>query len=168
MRTLTALISGFAWAVDGLCRIGSWLGGVALVAILALVCVEVAARSLFGTSTLIADEMGGYLNAALLYFGMPWALRTGSFIRVEFLYGKLRGPMRQVADWFIVLVSLLYTALVGYTIWGYVLRNYAMDIRSWQFSRTPLYLPQSTMLFGFLVLGLLLVRYALQRVRNIP
>jgi hypothetical protein len=43
-----------------------------------------------------------------------------------------------------------------------------MDIRSWQFSRTPLYLPQSTMLFGFLVLGLLLVRYALQRVRNIP
>lgn len=46
-----------------------YLAGVATVLILILVCVEVIVR-LFGSSTMIADEFAGYLNAAIIFLGL--------------------------------------------------------------------------------------------------
>ncbi|MBI3993602.1 MAG: hypothetical protein HY342_10025, partial [Candidatus Lambdaproteobacteria bacterium] len=54
-RPLSAALEYFVRGLDMLCRIGMALSAVALVAILTLVCAEVVARSVFDSSTLIAD-----------------------------------------------------------------------------------------------------------------
>ena len=65
--------------------------GVMLVAMAMLINVEVVARYGFNTSTLIADEYGGYLFVWMTLLGFAHALRTGQFLRVEALVVKL-GP----------------------------------------------------------------------------
>ena len=66
--------------VDG----GEILSSLSVVLILILVCAEVIFR-LFNRSTMVADELGAYLNAAIVFLGMTYTLREGGFIRIELI-----------------------------------------------------------------------------------
>jgi TRAP-type C4-dicarboxylate transport system permease small subunit len=152
-------------------RLSSWAGGlagIAVVLILALVCVEVLLRSLFGRSTMIADEMGGYLNVAVIYFGLAYTFREGGFIRVELLYDRLRGATRRTAQWLILLASIGYVAALTFYMARQALYSFENDIRSVDFSQTPLFLPQLLVVVGCLLMLLQLLAYVARRMRGLP
>jgi len=157
-----------ARGIDRIVNLGGILAAAAVVGILALVGLEVCLRAFFNTSTLISDEMSGYLNIAVVYFGLAYALKSGSFVRVEVVYAMFRGPWALLVRWLIVLASLAYVSVLGVYIWRYVVYNHSIGLVSTDISRTALWIPQSIVVVGMVVLGLQLVAFMLRGGRDVP
>lgn len=162
------IINGYVRFVGLLTLVGVTLSATAILMILGLVCLEVFLRTFLGTSTMIADEMSGYLNVAVIYLGLAYTLADGAFVRVDVVYQKLKGPGAALARWFVGLMSIGYIAVLLYYMAKHVAYSYHGDLRSAQLSQTPLYLPQSLIVIGLLLLLLQLSAYLLQRFRNLP
>lgn len=143
------------------------LAAVAIVVILVLVCVEVALRP-FKTSLLIVDEICGYLNAAAVFLGLAYTLREGGFIRVELLYDRLTGALKQGVRWLSVVTGLVYVAVLLYFTVIHVFYLYSKGVRAVSVIETPEWIPQSVAIAGLAVLLLQLVVYVANRVRNVP
>ena len=152
-------------------RVSLWAGYAAalcIVAMTALIGVEVIGRTLFRASTMVADEMSGYLNTAVVFLGLSYSLREGGFIRIELLYNRLAGPAKRVARWGIGLVSLAYMVIVVIYMARHVAYSYEQGIRSTDMAETPLFLPQSVVLAGSIILALQLLAYLINRLRDMP
>jgi TRAP-type mannitol/chloroaromatic compound transport system permease small subunit len=152
-------------------RLSGWCGalaGLAVLGILALVCVEILMRNLFGRSTLISDEIAGYLNAAAVFLALGYTMREGAFIRVDTVYAKLRGRALLAARWvFTILTIVSVVVLLAYVLIqeSYLFRN---NVRSDSLTQTLLYIPESVVIVGLAVLLLQLVTYLVKRVRDVP
>lgn len=151
-----------------LALIGARLAGIALVLIVVLVLAEIASRNLLNRSTMIADEMCGYLNVALVFLGLAYTMHEGGFIRVELVYKTFRGGMKAVADWFNVIVSTVFTLVMLYYLARYTLYSYQNNIRSPEITATPQYLPQLFAVAGTLLLAIYLVKFIVDKCRNVP
>lgn len=125
-----------------------------LVFVFCLMNVEIVSRTLFGMSTLIADEYGGYGFALVIMGGLTYAHRSGALLHVDF-GGRLMGPRVRVAS--LALASSLsfavacFAAYVGYKTWALSLLFGSTSAFS---SGTPLWLPQAAVPVGFAVLAL--------------
>ena len=161
MRQLASMVSHLSDA-------GGWLSGAAIVLIMLLVCAEVALRNLFGTSTMVADEMSGYLNVAAVFLGLAYTLKDGGFIRVEIIYQALAGRAKAAAQWAILIASLAYAAVLLVFMWRYVEYSFSAGIVSTDVSQTPLWIPQSLIVVGALLLVLQLLAYCATRARDLP
>ena len=143
------------------------LAAIAVVAILAIVCVETVLRQ-FQASLLVTDEIAGYLNAAAIFFGLAWTLREGGFIRVELLYDRAVGSLKQALRWLIVLTATVFTATVLWVCVLQVIYAFDRDTRAVSIIDTPEWIPQSVMVLGLAILLLQLVAWIVDRVRHIP
>ena len=143
------------------------LAGVAIVLILALVCIEVLMRP-FKFSLQIVDEICGYLNAAAVFLGLAYTLRDGGFIRVELVYDRFKGNIKQGVRWLIVLTGTAYVAVLLYYTVLHVLYLYRRDVRAVSVIETPEWIPQSVAIVGLFVLLLQLIAYVVNRMRNVP
>ena len=143
------------------------LAGLAIVAILVIVCVETVLRQ-FQSSLLVTDEIAGYLNATAIFLGLAWTLREGGFIRVELLYDRATGGLRQALRWLIVLTALAFTAILLWACTRHVVYAFNRDTRAVSIIDTPEWIPQSVMVLGLAVLLLQLVAWIVGRVRDIP
>lgn len=161
-------IDRFSRLVDGISLAGGYLAGIACVLILVLVCVEVLIRSLFGLTTHISDEYGGYLNVAVIYLGLSYTLRQGGFIRVDVLYQRFTGWFAVVVRFLIVTVSLGYVAVIFYYMVGYVQNNHRMGTRAFSIMETPVWIPQLLVLIGSAILFLQLASFLLKGLRDVP
>ena len=152
-------------------RLGLWGGYVAAVAtfgILALVTLEMLLRGVFGYSTQISDEMSGYLNVALVYFGLAMALRDGSYVRVEPVFNHFTGWAALAVRWFIVLVSLVFMWVTTRVMLNYLAYSYEAGLRATSYSESPLWIPQSFIVLGSVLLMLQLVAFLLRGGRTVP
>lgn len=147
---------------------GAALAALCIVLITVLVCVEVLGRTLLGFSTMIADEMSGYLNVAVVFFGLAYTLKENGFIRVEFVYQRFRGAVGWISRWIIVLTALLYAAMIAVYMARHVRYSYIRHVLSTNVAETPLWIPQSLIVAGVVILGLQILVYVLNRVRNLP
>ncbi len=143
------------------------LAAIAVVAILAIVCVETVLRQ-FQASLLVTDEIAGYLNAAAIFLGLAWTLREGGFIRVELLYDRAMGGLKQALRWLIVLTATAFTAITLWVCIGQVIYAFDRDTRAVSIIDTPEWIPQSVMVLGLAVLLLQLLAWIVDRVRHIP
>jgi TRAP-type C4-dicarboxylate transport system permease small subunit len=129
------------------------VSGAAVVLLMGLVTFEVLLRTLANRSTLVADEMAGYLLVAMTFLGLAPSLRDGAFIRIDTYRDRLRGGARRLLDVVLVAVALAYAATVDCYLWGLLAESWRLGTTSIQVSRTPLWIPQAVMAIG----GLLLV-----------
>ncbi len=159
--------SAYGRLVNRVSHASAVLAGVAIMAILALVCIEVLLRP-FRISLLIVDEVCGYLNAAAVFLGLAYTLRDGGFIRVELVYDRIKGVAKQTVRWFIVVTGAVYTAFLLYFTIKHVVYLYQRDIRAVSVIETPEWIPQSVAIVGLAVLLMQLVALIANRVRNIP
>jgi TRAP-type C4-dicarboxylate transport system permease small subunit len=145
---------------------GAVIAGAAVVLILALVCVEVVMRG-FNRSTMVADELAGYLNVAIVFGGVAYTLREGGFIRIEVLYERFGPGLRRAVDGLALVVSLAFVVGLGVLLAMHVAYAYRFDTRAVSVLQTPEWLPQSIMVLGCAVLALQLASY-LGRRRRLP
>lgn len=138
---------------DRVAAVAAVISGAAVVAMTALVTVEVLSRDLFSRSTLVADEMSGYLLVALTFIGLAPTLRGGGFIRIDTYRARLSGGTRLALELTIHVLALGYAVLLDWYLWRLALDAWRLGTTSIQVSRTPLWIPQACMALG----GLLLV-----------
>lgn len=143
------------------------LAALAVVAILVIVCIETVLRQ-FDASLLVTDEIAGYLNAAVIFLGLAWTLREGGFIRVELLYDRVQGGLKQALRWLIVLTATIFSALTLWVCIRQVIYAFDNDTRAVSIIDTPEWIPQSVMVLGLAVLLLQLLAWIVDRVRRIP
>ncbi|MGE0767506.1 MAG: TRAP transporter small permease subunit [Hyphomicrobiaceae bacterium] len=157
-------IGRFANAVSNAAAV---LAGLCIVSILLIVCAEVVLRQ-FKHSMLVTDEIAGYLNAAVVFLGLAYTLKSGGFIRVEVIYDALPPAFRTAVRWLFTVVATIFVGIIVYYAVLHVQYSFEQDTRAVSVLDTPEWIPQSVMVIGLAVLFLQLVAFLVERVRNVP
>lgn len=143
-------------AIDGLSRAMMLTACLLVVALVILINVEVISRYVFNTSTLVADEYGGYALVWICLLGFGQALRSGQFISVDAFSRRFSPVGQRLAAVLGGLVGLAASVLLTYATYRLVAMNYRFGTVSIQPSATPLWVVQAVLPFGF---GLLCLVY---------
>ena len=152
--------------IDRLDLISVYLAATGLAVMSGLVFSEVVLRSLFTRSTLIADEIASYLLAMVSFFALGYTLRTGGHIRVTLFFHRVPVKVRKWIDVTFVLLALV--ALSYLTLWLVELVTYSYVTKEDSQSQieTPLWIPQSVLIYGTIVLGLAMLSRLVRLLRN--
>jgi TRAP-type C4-dicarboxylate transport system permease small subunit len=133
------------------------------------ILLEIVMR-LFGTSTFVLDEFIGYAVASMTFLGLGYALERGSLVRVNVLLDRLPTRWHWLPDLVSTLSALAAFAWLAW-FWGQsVWRSYQRGTLSETLAETPLWIPESMVLVGMLLLCLTLLSRALHLVseRSLP
>lgn len=136
--------------------------GAMLVAMAVLINVEVVARYGFNTSTLIADEYGGYLFVWMTLLGFAHALRTGQFLRVEAVVVRLGPRGRAACDLASAMVGMGVAAIASWSSLQLFMTSWRFGTVSIQPSATPLWIAQIAVPVGLAWLTLCYADLALR------
>jgi len=140
-RVAAALETPIRWI---LYAAGWWL-----LVIVALTCVEIVGRKLFGFSLQGVDEIGGYTLGVTASLALSWAMVHRGHTRVDFLLTRLP-PIVQAVCNVVAMVSL--AALVGYAfLRGITVLSESIEFQSHSTTplQMPLWVPQSGWLTGW-------------------
>lgn len=144
-QAVAGLVARIEWLVD---RIGQAASLLALV-IIVLMAGNVLLRYTLSLGTVWAQELEWHLLAALILFGMSYALQRGDNVRVDIFYSKYSPQAKRRID----LVSALLTMAIALAMmmlsWRYVGQAFAIDERS----PDPGGIPMRWALKGLLPLG---------------
>jgi TRAP-type C4-dicarboxylate transport system permease small subunit len=149
-----------------LTRVEAGLTGVAdllLLLLLVLINVEVVARYGFNTSTLIADEYGGYLFAWITMLGALHLLRSDKYLMMTWLVDKMSPRARNRVAIGSAVIGLAVSIVSLYASFVLVRSAWRFGTVSIQPSATPLVWPLLVLPVGYFVLVLAYLEEILRR-----
>jgi TRAP-type C4-dicarboxylate transport system permease small subunit len=131
------------------------IAGILLVLIAVLTLIQISARTM-GFPAHSWDEVATFCMAGSTFMGLAYTWRTNAHIRMDLIVSRLRGAARRVVETFALLMMLV---VVTYMTWHTV----DMTFVSWQMNDMsqgllpmPLWIPQSAMALGSVMLVLAL------------
>ena len=139
------------------------LAGLLLVAMLILINVEVVARYVFGGSTLVADEYGGYLMAWITMLGAIHLLRADRHLTMTWMVDRLSPRVQNLVGICAALIGLVISGVLLYSTYLLVASSVRFGTTSIQPSATPLVWPQLILPLGYALLCLAYVEEILRR-----
>jgi TRAP-type C4-dicarboxylate transport system permease small subunit len=122
-------------AIEFVSRAGVAVSAAMVAAIFLLMLVEIIARGLFHTSTLVSWELSSYLMAAVIFVASAGAARSGSHIRVGFPMPPLLGRVLEI---FWTLCAIAVCAFLAWTMIDLAHQAIARGIVSTTPLQTPL------------------------------
>jgi TRAP-type mannitol/chloroaromatic compound transport system permease small subunit len=128
-------------------------------------CVEMLGRKVFGFSLQGIDEIGSYTYGIVGAFGYAYALITRSHVRVDFLLSRFSDWTRSLLN---LLAMLSLAALAMLCLWrGYHVVAQSVDMGSTAATplATPMWIPQSIWLAGYLMFALVAAWAAIDAMR---
>jgi TRAP-type transport system small permease protein len=128
-----------------------------VVLMMSLVVVDVALRTFANTSTLLAEEVCGYLLVLVAYFAYAEALKRDGHIRVDMVFKVLSERVRARLDLIFCIVSAIAIFVVAWASVIMVYRAYARGVIVPGILLTPVYLPQIAVVVGLVALLLQLL-----------
>lgn len=135
----------------------NFLSCIALVVMLVLITVEVVLRSLFDTSTEMAEEISTYALVALVFLGLPRLMLKDGLLKVDAIYGRLSQRAQHALTILYSLMALAISYEYTYQIWRLVGSSFRRGAKSTTLLEVPLYLPQTLVLIGLCGLMLALL-----------
>jgi TRAP-type mannitol/chloroaromatic compound transport system permease small subunit len=141
----------------GLARVCDWTViacGWWLIALSVMTCVEMLGRKVFSFSMQGIDEIGSYTYGIVGAFGFAYALITRSHTRVDFLLSRFPVKARALLN---LLAMLSLAALSLLCLWrGWQVLVESIELRSTAATplATPMWIPQSIWLGGYLMFAL--------------
>lgn len=132
------------------------LAGVFLVLIAALSLAQICGR-LLGFNAYSFDDFAGYCMAASSFLGLAHTYRRNEHIRVALVLDRLTGGARRAME---ILCLSASTFLVGYFAWYAIdmaWTSHVIDDVSQGLVSVPLWLPQSGMALGLLIMSIALL-----------
>ena len=119
-------------------------------------------RYVLNTPQTWTDELMGYLMVAVVMFGLGETVRRGDHIAVDLLTGRL-GPRGQMLARIWALVAMIVVAAVLLErSWDMVAFSRMVDLLSDGYLAMPIWIPQSSLLFGFALMILASVNQLLR------
>jgi len=145
----------FTRFLDKLYTAGGVVGALFLIAILALIVLQMFARWFFWDVELVkgAPDYAGYCMAGASFMSFAYALNKGSHIRVSLVLNAL-GRFRYYGElWCFAIGSVVSTYLAAYAIKATYGSHKWRDISQGQ-DATPLWIPQIAMCVGAVLLAI--------------
>lgn len=126
----------------------------AIIGLLAfLVSFDAITRTL-RVPTVWVFDVSLYLLIAAGFLGSAYALRSGSHFRMVIFADMLGPKVRRWADRITYLATFAFAVMMAWLTAGYVLDNYNAGFTSGTILDAPLWIPQSVMPIGAIVLAL--------------
>lgn len=142
---------------------GAALSALFMVLIVLIIAVEIVLRSLFNTSTLIADEYSAYFFVAVVLLGLAFTLKEEGHIRITLLTSVMGKKGQAILDavatvtaMFLISFALYYSCIMVYDSWY-------LGMQADSISETPIYLSQMVIPVGLLMLDLQLMARLIKR-----
>lgn len=137
------------------------IAGLAILLTAFMICYEIIARSIFHSPTVWVMEISTYLLVLAGFFGMAYTMRKNGHICVDFLFSRFPRALQRGLD---VLTSILalfvmYVCMTEST--NYMLMSRAVGVVSPSLLRVPMWIPQTFMVIGFVLLFLEMVNHLL-------
>jgi TRAP-type mannitol/chloroaromatic compound transport system permease small subunit len=145
MDGLRRLAGGIDAIVDASGRIVAWV----MLALVLLMSANVLLRYLFSIGSVASQELEWHLMSPIVLIGMAYALLHDGHLRVDLIYVNLPERARLVVNLVASLIGIVFSGLVIYLGWKYVLQSYAID----EGSPDPGGLPHRFILKAFIPLG---------------
>ena len=145
-------------------RWGLWFGGALILLAAVLIGIDVLMRKFLALSIGGADELAGYALAIGTAWGLGAALIDRAHIRIDSLYVLFPRKLRLLLDLTALLLFVAFFALMTWHGFGVVTQSWTSGSRSQSALETPTVIPQALWivgLLGFVVVGVLLLLYAL-------
>jgi len=121
-RGLTSAMAGIESLIDFVGRATLWV----VLAMITLVAVNVLLRYAFSFGSVWAQELEWHLLAALILFGMSYALQRGENVRVDLFYANYGPRLKFAVDVVSVLLTLAVALLFIKLSIGYVGQSYVI------------------------------------------
>src|SRR4051812_24275946 len=143
---------------------GLWFGGALVLLAAVLIGIDVLMRKFLARSIGGADELAGYSLAIGTAWGLAAALLDRAHIRIDSLYVLFPQKLRLLLDLVALVLLVGFFALVAWHGLGVFSQSWTSGSRSQSALETPTVIPQALWiigLLGFVVVGILLLLYAL-------
>jgi TRAP-type C4-dicarboxylate transport system permease small subunit len=153
--------------LDVIYRIAGYVAAISLVAIFALVSVQVSARLLDGGMRLVGltplgfivpsiAEICGFLLATASFLALAYTLTVGGHIRVGMLVERLPAAARRVVEGVTGLLAAFLASYAAVAMARLALKSWNFNDVSFGFVAVPLWLPQAGMALGLALLAIAL------------
>lgn len=143
--------------LENLCM---WICEIAIVAMGAIVILEIITRNLFGFSFEMSEEIGGYVIVGITFLSLPVCQVYRSYHHVQFLQSRLSPRMRALSHLVFDLLSLLFCGIVLWQLTRFVASTYRSEDVAPTLLATPLWIPQAVMPIGMLTATVSVLRAA--------
>jgi TRAP-type C4-dicarboxylate transport system permease small subunit len=139
--------------------VGSGLLGGGLIVLNGLfVTYEVLMRYLFNSPTVWVMEISIYVTLASAFLSFAYALRQGAHVKVDFITNYLSGRTLILLEIFTSLLAILFCVILGWEGAKMAMTSY----QNWEVSptvlRVPVFIPQSFIPLGTILLTLEFIR----------
>ncbi len=134
-------------------RLNRWIArllGVALLAMGALILIEIALRRTVGSALGGSDEIAGYVMAAIAAWGFAYALGERAHVRIDLLHRRLPPSLGSWLDVIALALTAMVAALVSFYGWRVLATTLDRGSRANTPLETPLWIPQAIWVGGWL------------------
>lgn len=138
-------------ALNAIYKGSGLLAGFFLVAIAVLSLVQIVGR-LLGIAASSYDEFAGYCMAASSFLGLAWTLRSNEHIRMTLVTGGAKGGVRRALEILCLAIAAAITGYFGWSSAGMVWTSYTLNDLSQGLVPIRLWIPQSGMALGLMIL----------------
>lgn len=149
-----AFLRGLLRLLDQVATAMAYVAGAVLLLASFYITADVIGRRFFGLSSKVTDEFGGYALAIGGVWALAFALTTAGHVRIDVLLPHFPHRAQAMLNYAAILAMALFAAIVAFYTWKITLESFVMDARAMSFLRTPLFVPQGLLAFGFSVLAL--------------
>ncbi len=125
-ESVARIVARIEWMID---RIGQAASLLSLV-IIVLMAGNVLLRYSLSLGTVWAQELEWHLLAALILFGMSYALLRGDNVRVDIFYSKYSPQTKRWVDIASAILTMAIALIMVFLSWKYVGQSYAIDEKS--------------------------------------
>ncbi|MDV4168731.1 TRAP transporter small permease [Rhodovulum sp. FJ3] len=135
-------------------RMGAVLGGFGIIFISFMVTIDVFLRKFFSTTLGGATEIAGMVFGVATAIAYPFVLLERANIRIDVLYSRLSGRARAWLDLVAMVLVLYFTTRLTQSTFDLLQKSWTGGSRSVGVINTPLWVPQSLWVAGFILLTL--------------
>jgi len=159
--------------IETLGRLDGWIGAACLVTLTLLMLAEITVRALSNFISWVPADMpfaweySSYLMAACFTFGAAMTLRAGGHIRVTLVLGRLEPPARRLLEIFASLIAAVFVGFLSVAMARFAWSSFERGQTSIS-SDTMLWVPESVVAFGMVLLALQFVARFIQALYGLP
>ena len=159
------IMDRFLTLIDRLSRLAEFAAVALIFGYCALMLTEVVARAQ-ARSLSFTWEFSQYAMAAIFALASGPAIRTAVHVRITLVTEKLPASVSRWMDILANFVALAIVAAIVSAMWTKVSVSFDRNILATSVSKTPLWIPQAVILWGFAQLWLDLLARGLRRMTN--
>ena len=142
------------------------IAGGCLVVMLVIIVIGVFSRYIFNLPFYFVEEYSGYLLVGIGFLGAGYAFHKGVHIKVDSVVERLPRRARAGLETITTLIGICILAILTWSGAKLFLMDFRGRVVSSTIMQTPLWIPESFVLIGWVLLLLMLILYMMDRLKE--